>query len=264
MIQKMLASALFAGVVAGLLAALLQFAFVQKPLLLAEEYESGALVHFQGVAPADGSHDAATTEADQAGQDAAAEDAAAQDAAAHDADGHDHAGEEAAPSSLKRNALTGLFLILVYTAYAALLVAGFGLALVYGRRIGAREGLLWGIAGFAAFQLAPALGLAPELPGMLAAEAGARQVWWVGTALATATGLGLLAYGRGPLVVALALALLAAPHLIGAPTLEGFAGVAPPELAAIFAARVLGVGLVVWAVLGWTAGALWSKETATA
>lgn len=251
MIQKMLASALFAGVVAGLLAALLQFAFIQKPLLLAEEYESGRLVHFQGVAPADGSHEVASGEADQA-------------ATAHDADGHEDGAEGAAPSALKRNALTGLFLILVYTAYAALLVAGFGLALVYGRRIGAREGVLWGIAGFASFQLAPALGLAPELPGMLAAEVGARHVWWVGTVLATATGLGLLAYGRGAVVMALALALLAVPHLIGAPTVETYAGMAPPELAASFAARVLGVGLAVWTVLGWTAGALWSKEITTA
>lgn len=251
MIQKMLASALFAGVVAGLLAALLQFAFIQKPLLLAEEYESGRLVHFQGVAPADGSHEVASGEADKA-------------ATAHDADGHEDGAEGAGPSALKRNALTGLFLILVYTAYAALLVAGFGLALVYGRRIGAREGVLWGIAGFASFQLAPALGLAPELPGMLAAEVGARHVWWVGTVLATATGLGLLAYGRGAVVMALALALLAVPHLIGAPTVETYAGMAPPELAANFAARVLGVGLAVWTVLGWTAGALWSKEITTA
>lgn len=235
MIQKMLASALFAGVAAGLLAALLHFAFVQKSILLAEEYESGSLTHFQGAAPA-----------------------------GHDHGSHDHgaAGEE--PSEFQRNALTGLFSILIYSAYALILVAGFGLAMAWGRRIGAREGLLWGIAGFAAFQLAPALGLAPELPGTAAAELTTRQVWWWGTVLSTATGIALLAYGRGVVFALLGLALLAAPHLIGAPHLQGFAGVAPPELAATFAARVLGVGLVVWAVLGWTAGALWSKETATA
>lgn len=261
MIQKMLASAMFAGVVAGLLATLLQFAFVQQPLLLAEEYETGNLVHFQGVVPAESGHDAdAAAGGEQAGQETAAHDAATH---AHEDGGHEEDGEGAAPSTLKRNALTGLFLLLVYTAYAAILVAGFGLTLIYGRRIGAREGLLWGIAGFAAFQLAPAIGLAPELPGMLAAETGARQIWWLGTVLATATGLGLLAYGRGLLVVALAVALLAAPHLIGAPTVETYAGVVPPELAASFAARVLGVGLAVWAVLGWTAGTLWSKEIAT-
>ncbi len=255
MIQKMLASALFAGVAAGLLAALLHFAFVQKSILLAEEYESGSLTHFQGAAPAGHDHGDGHDHGAATGTEAEA---------GHDHGSHDHgaAGEE--PSEFQRNALTGLFSILIYSAYALILVAGFGLAMAWGRRIGAREGLLWGIAGFAAFQLAPALGLAPELPGTAAAELTARQVWWWGTVLSTATGIALLAYGRGVVFALLGLALLAAPHLIGAPHLEGFAGVAPPELAATFAARVLGVGLVVWAVLGWTAGALWSKETATA
>ncbi|MEI2612914.1 MAG: CbtA family protein [Candidatus Promineifilaceae bacterium] len=40
-----------------------------------------------------------------------------------------------------------------------------------------------------AFQLAPAFGLPPELPGMAAADLGARQVWWCGTALATGVGI---------------------------------------------------------------------------
>lgn len=244
----MLASASFAGVAAGLLAALLHFAFVQKSILLAEEYETGALSHFQPAAPAAHDHDAASAAA-AAGQEDA---------------GHDHGSSGAEPSAFQRNALTGLFSILVYTAYALILVAGFGLAMALGHRIGAAEGLFWGIAGFAAFQLAPALGLAPELPGTPAADLAARQVWWWGTALSTATGIALMAFGRGALYLGLGVALLASPHLIGAPHPETFSGVAPPELAATFAARVLGVGLVVWAALGWTAGALWSRETATA
>ena len=143
-----------------------------------------------------------------------------------------------------------------------LLVAGFGLARAYGIAITEREGLLWGVAGFAAFQLAPAMGLAPELPGTMAADLAARQLWWWGTVAATATGLGLLAYGRGLASTALAVVLLAAPHVIGAPEIEGFSGVAPPEVSAAFAARVLGVALAVWALLGWVAGYLWSREAA--
>ncbi len=238
----MLTSALIAGCAAGLLAALLHFAFVQKYILLGEEYETGAAVHFAGAAPQTGDHAATgTTEA------------------AHDHSTHDH-GEAA--SSFTRNAWTAVFFGLVYVAYTLILVAGFGLARVYGRVITAREGLLWGIAGFAAFQLAPAMGLAPELPGTVAADLGARQLWWAGTAAATAVGLGLIAYGRGVPMVAVAVLLLAAPHLIGAPELEGFSGVAPPEVAAAFAARVLGVGLAVWALLGWVAGYVWAKEAA--
>jgi adenosylcobinamide kinase/adenosylcobinamide-phosphate guanylyltransferase len=49
--------------------------------------------------------------------------------------------------------------------------------------------MFWGLAGFAVFTLAPGLGLPPELPAMPAADLLARQVWWIGTAAATAIGL---------------------------------------------------------------------------
>lgn len=241
----MVTSALFAGFAAGLLAALLHFAFIQKLILLGEQYETGALTHFDNaVQPADGGHDHADP-------------AQHADGLAHTHDGH--AGAE--PTDLSRNALTVLFSGLVYVAYALILVAGFALADHFGKRVTAREGLLWGIAGFATFQLMPAMGLAPELPGTIAAELHLRQIWWWGTVLATATGLGLIGYGRGVVTMAVALALLAAPHVIGAPQAEQYWGVAPPELAANFAARVLGVGLVVWAAMGWIAGHFWSVKT---
>ena len=50
MLTRIVTSALFAGAAAGLVAALLQFIFVQPVLLHAELYESGALQHF-GAAP---------------------------------------------------------------------------------------------------------------------------------------------------------------------------------------------------------------------
>ena len=46
MFSRILVSALFAGFLAGLIAALLQLVFVQPVLLHAELYESGALNHF--------------------------------------------------------------------------------------------------------------------------------------------------------------------------------------------------------------------------
>jgi cobalt transporter subunit CbtA len=235
MIQKMLASALIAGCAAWLLAAVLHFAFVQQYILLGETYETGEAVHF-----------------------AAAPDGHTHGGEAHDHGDHDHG--EASPFS--RNALTVLFTGLIYVAYAMLLVAGFGLARTFGIAIGPQQGLLWGIAGFVAFQLAPALGTPPELPGTPAPDLGDRQLWWWFTVAATATGLALLAYGRKLHFVALAAVLLAAPHVIGAPSLEGFGGVAPPEVAAFFAARVLGVGMAVWALMGWVAGTVWERDGA--
>lgn len=244
MFQRMLTGALFAGAAAGLIAALLHFAFVQQVILLGEQYESGELVHFQNAMPAPDGH------AHDHGDDHAHDEGHADGAA------HPHG---AAGSDLQRNALTVAFTVLIYVSYAVMLFAGFGLAESTGRRIDAQTGLLWGLAGFAAFQLAPAMGLPPELPGTVAADLAERQVWWWMTVGLTAGGISLLAYGRKVWMFVLAGAALALPHAIGAPQIEGYWGVAPPEVGALFAARVLGVGLVVWAVLGWIGGHLWSR-----
>lgn len=241
MIKRMLTSALIAGFAAGLVAAVLHFAFAQELILLAEEYESGTLVHFQGVA-ADGA--VATEPASGA---LAAEPAAGAMAAE--------------PSALSRNFWTVLFQGLQFSGLGLLMVAGFALAERFGRPVAARDGILWGIAGFVTFQLAPEMGLAPELPGIPAADLAARQVWWLGTVIATAAALGLLAWGRGIVAAAVAVVLLAAPHVIGAPALDSFGGIVAPEMSAEFAARSLGLAFTAWAVLGWLAARLWTAET---
>ncbi|MGB3148254.1 MAG: CbtA family protein [Paracoccaceae bacterium] len=239
----MVTSALFAGCAAGLFTALLHFAFVQKYILLGEEYETGALVHFGGVDDAAATnghtHNHTVEEASDTGVDAA---------------------EEAAGSDMTRNGLTVLFWMLTYSGFGLLLTAAFATAEQFGRSVTARDGILWGLAGFVALQLAPAIGLAPELPGTMAADLAARQIWWAGTVLATAAGLAGLAYGRGFGALVLGCILLAAPHLIGAPELEGFSGVAPPEVASAFSARVLAVGFAGWAVLGMLAARFWSGK----
>ncbi|MEZ5776875.1 MAG: CbtA family protein [Paracoccaceae bacterium] len=239
MIQRMLAGGLIAGFAAGLFAALLHFAFIQELILLGEKYETREIVHFAGAGdgasePSPHSHEA--------------------DTASHD---HDSSGGTETDSTLSRNLLTVLFTGLIYAGYGMILVAGFALAEHFGRSIQAREAILWGIGGFVAFQLAPAMGLAPELPGTIAADLSSRQVWWLGTVVATAGGLALLSYGRGIVAALAAGALLAAPHAIGAPQPEQFWGFAPPEVGAEFAARVLGVGLAAWTALGWLAGRIW-------
>ena len=249
MTKRMVTSAVFAGFAAGLIAVLLHFAFVQKLILLSEHYEAGTLTHFAGGAPQH-SHDNAPAQTEGAAEDAGE--------AGHDHGAHSHGDSTA--SDLQRNGLTALFMILVYTGYGLVLTAGFAAAELWGRKIGPAEGLLWGIAGFAAFQLAPAMGLAPELPGTVAADITARQIWWWSTVLATGCGIALMAYGRQVWAFGLAGTLLAAPHVIGAPQIEGYFGMAPPEVAAAFATRVLGAALVVWAALGWIAGHFWANS----
>ena len=261
MIQRMLASALFAGLAAGLIAAVLHFAFVQKFILLGEQYETGALVHFD----AGGAGESALATDHHATLPQPAPETAMPDGTAV-AVGADAIVPPPAtadtPSDLQRNGLTVLFMVLVYCGYAMVLTAGFGLAEAGGFRITPVQGMLLGLGGFVAFLMAPAMGLAPELPGIVAADLGARQVWWWNTAAATVAGLGLMAYSRQIGLVALGIALLALPHLIGAPELDSYSGLAPPELSALFAARVLGSGLVVWAAMGWLAGYFWQRNAA--
>src|SRR6202030_4532419 len=71
-----------------------------------------------------------------------------------------------------RPVFTWMATTLTSVGFALLLVGAYA---VSGRAVDAREGLLWGIAGFAAFALAPAFGLPPELPGSVAADLVARR-----------------------------------------------------------------------------------------
>lgn len=223
MFKSMMVCAMGAGLLTGVVAAALQFWLVVPVIGAAELYETGALTHFGA-----------------AGE-------------AQVAEAHAHAAE----GGLIRHAGTLVFTVATYLGFALFLVAGFALAERAGvGRITARAGVLWGMAGFAATQLFPALGLPPELPGSSAAALSDRQIWWLLTVALTVAGLALIAGTGHPLRWAGAL-LIAAPHILAAPHPSAYAGVAPPEMAALFAARVLGVGAVAWVVLGATAGWLW-------
>ena len=64
--------------------------------------------------------------------------------------------------------------------------------------IGWRQGLLWGLAGFAVFTLAPSLGLPPELPGHAGGRARPAPGLVAAHRAATAGGLALLAFRAEP------------------------------------------------------------------
>lgn len=223
MTRNLVSSALLAGVAAGLIAALLQFAFVIPSLLEGELYETGARVHFA----TDGSTQS----------------------------------EKGAPSlggEMSRHAMTVGFNIITYAGYGLLLLAAMIFAEEKGTRLTPRSGLIWGVAGFVAVQLAPAIGLPPELPGTPAAEVTPRQIWWFATIIATAAGLALIAFGKGWTAL-LSVPLLLAPHIIGAPHLDTYWGVAPPELSAHFVTLSLGTALAGWSLLGFFCAWFWTK-----
>jgi len=238
MFRRIFVAALAAGATIGLVLATLQHLTLVPLILKAENYEH-----------AEAGPKAALPAATPGSEAAWA--LIAPPAHAHET--HPKAADSGGSAS--RTALTFLATTLVSIGFAFMLVGAFA---VSGRAVNAREGLLWGIAGFAVFALAPAFGLAPMLPGSAEAELFARQVWWIGTAAATAGGLALAVFGRWSWAIPAGLALIVLPHLIGAPQAEG-AGTVPPELAASFAARSLVIAAVFWALLGWAAGALYAR-----
>lgn len=241
--NRILWAALVAGIVGGLATAVLQH-FTTTPLILeAELYEGGA-----PAAASPASLDSVTF-------------GGARLILAHS--GHEHAedGEAAwAPSDgIERTLYTSVATIGTAFGFALILLSAMILA---NARITARSGLLWGLAGFVAAGLAPALGLAPELPGSAAADLGARQLWWLGTAVATAAGLWLALRVSSLPAIGAGIALMILPHLIGAPHPDGFASTVPAELAGHFAAASLVTMAVVWVLAGTLAGYVWERSEA--
>jgi len=168
------------------------------------------------------------------------------------AQGHSHDDEGWTPANgFERTAFSLLANVLTGVGFALLLVAASELA---GEIRNWRQGVFWGLAGFAVFTLAPSVGLPPELPAMPAAELGARQLWWVATAAAAAIALGLLFYGREPWAVLAAIVLLVAPHVIGAPQPANYETAIPEGLHHSFVVAVVLTTLLFWVLLGGLAG----------
>lgn len=167
-----------------------------------------------------------------------------------------HAGWEPADGferqfyTLSANVLTGV-------AFGLLLVAAFTFS---GREVDWKRGIVWGLAGYAVFSLAPSLGLPPATPGMEMGAVGERQVWWLGAVVATAGGLALIVFAASKIAKTAGALLIAAPHVIGAPQPHELGtSPVPAELAAQYVVATLVASLAFWAVLGGLAGHFFSR-----
>jgi cobalt transporter subunit CbtA len=222
-IRRFLASALLAGLIAGLGITALQSITTTPLIALAETYEHGA-----------------------------------PGSAAPHAHDHAHGSEDGwmPADGIERLFFTATANVIAGIGFAFVLVACFAL---WSGKASGRTGAIWGMAGFAVFSLAPALGLAPELPGMSAAGLAARQVWWIFAAAATAAGLWLLVFPDKPLAAAVGILTLALPHIVGAPHAQDLSAQVPPELAARFAAASLGTSAVFWTCVGWLTGTIYGR-----
>ena len=127
--------------------------------------------------------------------------------------------------------------ILIGIGFALLLISAMSLHNLKSNKpkLNWQAGILWGLGLLAILFIAPSLlGLLPEIPGTLAQTLENRQIWWVFSALATASGLAVIYYAPR-FVKLLGTALVALPHVIGAPTLatHSYANGDPAAVAAL-------------------------------
>jgi len=230
-------ASLLAGLVAGLVTFVARQATTVPLIHAAEVYER----HAQGPVPghshaavADGQHDR----------------------------GHHHEAAQAwePAEGLERTLYTLAADLLTAIAFALLLGAAMALR---GARLDWRTGLVWGMAGFVVFSLAPALGLPPELPGTESAALPARQVWWLATVVLTGTGLALACFLPRPASILVAVLLVALPHLVGAPHPAAPGHATPDSLVRQFVVAALACNALFWLVLGAVSGLVQSRIAAT-
>ncbi|VAX14540.1 Predicted cobalt transporter CbtA [hydrothermal vent metagenome] len=221
MFRSLVITALLAGAAAGLLLTAIQQWQVTPIILAAEKYET----------------------------------AAAASAIEHDSHAHEHSHEHDAASWRPANGIERMFFsllanVLAGIGFALLLAAGMG----FTGHSGWRKGLGWGLAGYAVFFVAPTLGLHPEVPGTVAAALAERQLWWISTVAASATGLALLIFGRSLLLRGMAVILLIMPHLFGAPLPEHAGSLVPQQLSDDFILATTIVNGIFWLALGLFSG----------
>ena len=219
MFRRIVFSAVLAGVVAGVLLTGIQQLRVAPIIAEAETYEAA------GPAAATHTHDA--------------------DGSRHEHGDHAH-GTWSPADGLERTFWTGVANVGMAIGFALLLAAAFSLR----DDVSWRQGMLWGIGGYAAFFALPALGMTPELPGTEAAALEDRQGWWLVTVTLSAIGVALIGLTRGWPWKAAAAVLIVIPHLIGAPHPDTYHTLAPAELLRTFIVATAIANAVFWVVLG--------------
>lgn len=224
MLKRLVFSSVLSGIVVGLLITVLQSFTVIPMIIKAESFENSqpAPVEQQGHAH---NHDQ------------------------HEHGGHHHDANEWAPDDgFERTFYTAITNILAAIGFGMLLATCY----MFRNNIDWRKGILWGLGGFVAFQLAPSLGLPPELPGTEAAAVENRQIWWIATAIATAMGLLLLVLAQAALLKVSGLLLIVIPQLVGAPQPLEHSALAPESLVTQFIITTTIMGAIFWIMLGAT------------
>lgn len=182
----------------------------------------------------------------------------------HNHAAHDHSEQAWAPEDgSERTTFTIVANIFAGVGFTSVLLALMSqlkmsqLKLQGSARLTYREGVLWGVAGFIAFFVAPGIGLPPEIPGIQAAPIESRQIWWLIAVLGVGIGMFILAYA--PMKIKpLGVFSIVLPYIINIPHHNGPTfghpdPVAVATLSALHQKFIIASGasnLLFWLVLG--------------
>ena len=86
-----------------------------------------------------------------------------------------------------------------------------------------------------------------------------RQLWWLGTASATALGLALVVFARRWWARAAGMGALVLPHVIGAPHVDVYGALTPADLIDTFIVASLVTAGIFWMVLGTATGFVYRR-----
>jgi cobalt transporter subunit CbtA len=239
MIARALLAAVLVGLFSGLAATGVQYWRVVPLIIAAEAFEGDMPVaHDHGALTVPGS---ALPELFQAIDPVGAANAHA-----------DHGGEKT--SAIERLGGTVLANLVTGAGFALLLLAA---RIFAARPLDAGNAAAWAACGWLAVHFLPALGLPPELPGFPAAPLADRQIWWAATVAASVAGLFLIFTRQGAARLG-GVALIALPHVFGAPQPTDIASNVPALYAAEYAVAALAASLVFWLLLAF--GLAWALK----
>jgi len=218
-LKNLFTVAALSSLLAGVLLTLIQQFQVIPAIIEAESYEPASVAEHAGAGHSDHAHD-----------------------------GHAHDDSAWAPQEgLQRTLFTAGANIVIALGFALLIGAATVLKNI---KLNWRSGLLWGLAGYAVFFVAPSLGLHPELPGTEAADLQSRQYWWLATVACSAVGLALLVFSPRIVLKVLGVLLILIPHIVGAPQPDVHSALAPADLIQRFIVATMIANAIFWLALG--------------
>lgn len=229
MLGKIILATIIAGLLAGFVMAGIQYVRLTPLILAAEVYESP-----ETEAIAEASKPCVET---MPGMKMCSD------------EGHEHNADAWQPEDgWQRTLSTSTASLLSGAGFAVLMV---GISMLLNIPITKQNGLIWGVCGFIAVSLAPASGLSPELPGMLAADLHFRQIWWVATIFLTGLAIYFWLFARDYWWRIAAIIFAIVPQFfVPINEVESKSNL-PASLAAEFASSSLAANFIMWLAIGY-------------